>query len=151
MIISRNSKITVILLTIAAFALMVSTYASITVNSSVNSIGTISTGPNIAVYSDSACTNPVTTLTWGSLSPGGSTSQTVYIKNTGTVSESLSMATSNWSPTSASNYITVTWNNLNGYNLLAGASVAATITLTVSSSITGITNFANTVTFSGTG
>ena len=151
MIISRNSKITVILLTIAAFALMASTYASITVNSSVNSIGTISTGPNIAVYSDSACTNPVTTLTWGSLSPGGSTTQTVYIKNTGTVSESLSMATSNWSPTNASNYITVTWNNLNGYNLLAGASVAATITLTVSSSISGITNFANTVTFSGTG
>ena len=35
---------------------------------------------NLAVYSDSGCTQTATSLTVGSLNPGGTATQTVYIK-----------------------------------------------------------------------
>jgi hypothetical protein len=63
---------------------------------------------------------------------------------------SLNIATSSWSPAGAASYITVTWNR-EGTSLSAGQSTAATLTLTVSSGITGVTTFSNTITISGTG
>jgi hypothetical protein len=145
----KSSKTIVILLTVAAFALMASTYGALTVNQSVNSIGTITTSPNLGVYSDSACTNPITSLNWGSIQAGGTSTQTVYLKNTGTGSMTLNMTTSAWSPGVASTYLAINWNK-EGIVLSAGQSAAATLTITVSSSTTGISSFSNTITFSGT-
>jgi hypothetical protein len=102
------------------------------------------------VYSDSACTTNMTSINWGSIAAGGTATQTVYVKNTGTGTMTLSLTASNWSPSGASTYITISWNQ-QGTQLSAGGSVAATLTLTVSSSITGITSFSNTITISGTG
>jgi len=150
MAMAKASKYLVIVLTVAAFALATLTLAAITVTQNVSSSGAVVTSPNIGVYSDSACTTTMTSITWGSVAPGGSATQTVYVKNTGTGSMSLSLAVSNWSPSGASTYITISWNQ-QGTQLSAGQSVAATITLTVSSSITGITSFSNTITISGTG
>jgi len=146
----QTTKTIVILLTIAAFALTASTYAAVQVNQSVNSIGTIATSPNIGVYSDAACTNAITSVNWGSIAAGGSSSQTIYIKNTGTGSMTLSMITSAWSPSNANTYITISWNK-EGTVLATGQIATATLTATVSSSITGISSFSNTITFYGTG
>jgi hypothetical protein len=140
----------VIILIVVALSLIASTVAVITVNQSVTSSGTITTSPNIGVYSDSGCTNNMTTVNWGNIAAGGTSSQTVYVKNTGTGTMNLNLATSNWSPAGANTYITITWNQ-QGTQLTAGQSTSATITLSVSSSITGITNFSNTITISGTG
>jgi hypothetical protein len=104
----------------------------------------------MGVYSDSACTNAITTLNWGSIAAGGTTTQTVYLKNSGTGSMALNMTTSAWSPGVASTYLALNWNK-EGIVLSAGQSTAATLTLTVSSSTTGITSFSNTITFFGTG
>lgn len=150
MAIVRTSKWIVIAITIAAFSLVASTLAAITVNHDLTSTGTIATTPNIGVYSDAACTNAITSITWGSIAAGATTTQTVYVKNTGTGSMTLNLATSNWSPSGASTYITLTWNR-QGNTLTAGQSTSATLTLTVSGSITGITTFSNTITISGTG
>jgi uncharacterized repeat protein (TIGR01451 family) len=150
MAITKASKYLVIVLTLAAFALATLTLAAINVSQNVSSSGTITTSPNIGVYSDSACTTNMTSINWGSVAAGGTATQTVYVKNTGTVSMTLSLAVSNWIPSGASTYITISWNQ-QGTQLSAGQSVAATITLTVSSSITGITSFSNTIAISGTG
>ncbi len=107
-------------------------------------------GPNVGVYSNSACTTDKTSITWGSITAGGTTSQTVYVKNTGTATMTLSLAVTNWTPTTAANYITITWNR-QGTQLAAGQSISATLTITVSASITGITDYSNTITISGTG
>jgi hypothetical protein len=105
----------------------------------------------VGVYWNKACTNKTTSINWGSLDPGGSKTFNVYIKNEGTIKESLSMATGNWSNPTAPTYITVTW-NCTGYQLSNGAIVGALLTLTVSQSIvgTGITTFSFYMTITGT-
>jgi hypothetical protein len=131
-------------------ALMLMAYAAINVSVSINSSGSIAASPNIGVYSNSACTTLLTTISWGSPSPGGTVTQTVYVKNTqGTASLTLSMTASNWNPTSANGPLTVTWNQ-QGTVLAPGQSTAATLTLKVSSSIAGITTFSVQISISGT-
>jgi hypothetical protein len=103
------------------------------------------------VYSNSACTSPIGNLNWGAMSPGGTATTTVYIKNTGgSNSLSLSIQASNWNPTSASQYLTLSWDK-QGTVLAPGQSTEATITMTVSPSVTGITSFSVQISISGTG
>jgi hypothetical protein len=101
----------------------------------------------VGVYSDSSCTTALSTIDWGTLNPGASTTRTAYIRNEGTVPLTLSMATSAWNPTSASTYITLTWNVSS--TLPAGSVFQAVLTLSVSSSITGVTSFSFTITITG--
>ena len=152
---TKHSKLFPVALAIIALALTATTFAAITVTSNVSSTGTIYTPvitptPNIGVYSDIACTNTQSGITWGTVTVGTSTTQTVYVKNTGTAAMTLSLSSSNWTPTNANTYMTVSWDK-QGQTLAAGQSTPAVITLTVSPSITGITTFSNTITLSGTG
>lgn len=139
----------IIVLTIFAFSLAASTLAVLTVNQNIGSAGTVTTSPNIGVYSNSACTNNMTTISWGSITAGGSTTQTIYVKNTGTGTLTLGLSATSWTPTQASSYITVSWDK-QGAKLSAGQSTQATVTITVSSSIADITNFSNTISISAT-
>jgi hypothetical protein len=91
----------------------------------------------------------VTSISWGNIAAGSGTTQTVYVKNTGTGSITLSMSVSSWNPTVASTYITISWNQ-DGTQLTVGQSVTAALTLSVSASATGFTSFSNTLTISGT-
>jgi hypothetical protein len=105
------------------------------------------------VYSNSACTNAITAISWGSIEAGGSASQTIYVEDTGGSAMTPSISVSNWNPSTASTYITLTWSTLPS-SISPGVSnaVAVTLTLTVSSSIpTSITSFSNSITISGTG
>ena len=147
---AKKMKISVVALSVLALALTLSSFAALNVDQNLASSGTITTSPNIGVYSDAGCTVNLTSICWGSVAAGGSVSQTVYVKNTGTGSMTLSLAASGWSPAGASTYITVSWNQQNAV-LSAGQSVAAVVTVSVSSSITGISTFSNTITISGTG
>jgi hypothetical protein len=139
----------IIVLTIFAFSLAASTLAVLTVNQNLGSSGTVTTSPNIGVFSNNACTNSLTTIPWGTITAGGSTTQTIYVKNTGTGTLTLGLSTANWTPAEASTYITVSWDK-QGTQLSAGQSTQATVTITVSSSISSITNFSNTISISGT-
>lgn len=103
----------------------------------------------VGVYSDSACSIKVTSLNWGTLSPGESKSQTIYVKNVGSVPIVLSMSVGNWTPSNAG-VITVTWNR-QGSTLSAGSSISATITLIVPPNISGVTSFSFDITITGTG
>ena len=142
-------KILTIILIIFAFSLAASTLAVITINQNINSSGTITTSPNIDVYSNSDCTDNMTAISWGPITVGGSTTQTIYVKNTGTGTLTLGLSVTNWTPEQASTYLTVSWDK-QGTQLSAGQLIQATITITASSSITGITNFGNTISILGT-
>ncbi len=107
--------------------------------------------PAIGVYSDSACTQSLSTIDWGSIAAGSSTTKTIYLKDTGTGTLTLTgLTTSSWSPSAAGGYITITWDKT-GTQLTAGQSTTATLTLTVLPTITGVTTFSNTITIQGTG
>src|SRR5664280_2122671 len=80
---------------------------------------------------------------------GTATTQTVYIKNTGNIPETLTITTNNWNPTNATSSLTLTWNRQNTI-LNAGTSIQATLTLTAASNTGSLTTFSCDVTLTGT-
>jgi hypothetical protein len=108
-------------------------------NRSIQSYGTVK-AVNVGVYWNSGCTNVTSSINWGMLSPGSSKNVTVYVKNEGNVALRLSLATQNWNPINASTYIGLSWNR-EAQTVSPGSVLAATLDLSVSSSIMGITNF----------
>ena len=123
--------------------------AAIQTNTSIRTTGTIK-AVGISVYSDSACTTSLTSIDWGVLEGGSVVTRTIYVKNTGNSALTLSLSASNWSPSGASSYIQLS-SNYSGQALSSGQSLGVTLTLTVSTSITGITSFSFDIVVIGTG
>ena len=127
---------------IAASAL--ASYIRVIHLSSAGTITTMGTEEySVEVYSDVALTTMLTSVDWGLLDPGSTKSVDCYIKNSGSYPVTLTMTTTNWNPTNASNYMTFTWNR-EGYLLEEGSFAETTFTLTVSSTLapeTGIRTF----------
>lgn len=108
-------------------------------SSTISSVGTFK-AIGVGVYWDNSLTNRVTEINWGLLEPGDKKSFTIYISNEGNAPLTLSMSTSNWNPSSAVNYLTLTWSNT-GQTINAGVTAQLTLTLTVSESVSGINSF----------
>jgi hypothetical protein len=144
----KASSVAITVISVAIMALMLTAAGLLSANQTVPLSGTIN-AVNVGVYSDSDCTINCTSLNVGSLNPGDSATQTVYVKNTGNVPVTLSMAISNWDPTSASSYLTLSWDRTS-YALAVGASVQATLTLTAASDTGSLTSFSCDVTITGT-
>jgi len=140
-----------LILVIAAIVVLLSltTAGLLTVTQTISSSGTI-TALNVGVYSDSACTQSLASISWGQIALGGSASKTIYIKNTGNAPITLSMSTDSWSPSEANGPITITWDK-SGASLNVGQSTSAVLTLAVSSSISGITSFSVNIEIIGSG
>lgn len=115
---------------------------------SVTSTGTIS-AVNVGVYADNACTQAYTSINWGNLAPGSSTAKIVYIKNNGNVPMTLSMSSSNWTPSNANTYLTLSWDRTNAV-LNPGNSVMATLTLTATANAGNISSFSFNIIITGT-
>jgi hypothetical protein len=137
-------------LVIIGVVLTLTAYGALSTSSNLPSAGTVSTSATLGVYSNSACTTSLTSLSWGTPTPGSVVTQTIYIKNTSTgLSLTLTMTTNSWSPASANGPITITWNQQNA-DLAPGQSVTAVLTLTVSSSISDINSFNVNICITGT-
>ena len=110
----------------------------------------IQTTVGIGVYSDSQCNNALSSMSWGTLEPGGSQNVVCYIKNEGSSPSTLSMYPSGWDPESlaTSNYLVLSW-NYDGHSINPDDSVQVTFTLTVDAGITGITTFSFDITIVG--
>ena len=106
----------------------------------LSSAGSIQTTQGLRAYSNFACTTPQTAIAWGELEKGGSTSVTIYIKNEGDSPQTLSLVTSDWTPATAADYLSVSW-NYNNQPLNPNTSIQITLTLSVDPDIQGITNF----------
>ena len=108
-------------------------------SSTVSSVGTIK-GVGVGIYSEYACTNKVTSINWGVLDPGSNKTITIYVRNEGNAAATLSQTTQNWNPTAASSYLTLRWNYA-GQTINVNQVLQVKLTLTLSSTVTGITNF----------
>jgi hypothetical protein len=118
-------------------------------NSTIPNAGSLKT-IGIGVYWDAGLTNSTNAIDWGMLEPGTQKSFTIYTRNEGNSPITMSMSTSNWNPSTASSYLTLTW-NYNDQTINPGASVQVTLTLTVSASITGINSFSFDIIAAGSG
>jgi uncharacterized membrane protein len=145
---SIKATTAVIILATVAIALTATTIAALSSSRTVPITGSIS-AVNVGVYTDSACTQVCTSLNTGTLEAGSSVTQTVYIKNTGNVPETLTMTVNNWTPTNANTYLTLTWNRQNT-QLSAGATTQATLTLTTAADCGSLTDFSCSVIITGT-
>jgi len=108
-------------------------------SSTVSSVGTIK-GVGVGIYSEYACTNKVTSINWGALDPGSNKTTIIYVRNEGNAAATLSQTTQNWNPTAASSYLTLRW-NYTGQTISVNQILQIKLTLTLSSTVTGITNF----------
>ena len=144
----KLSKGAIIALAIVGVLLTVTPAALLSSNQTLPMSGTI-TAVNLGVYSDSGCTQPATALNVGTLNPGSNATQTIYIKNTGNIPETLTMTANNWNPTNATSSLTLTWNQQNTV-LTAGQSTQAILTLTAAGNTGNLTTFSCNVTLTGT-
>jgi len=149
---SKEILIAGAVLTLVAYTLTLSlageVFSAVQTSRKVSNSGTI-TAVGVGVYSDSGCTQPLSSIDWGMLEPGSSTDKTCYIRNEGNSASTLSMSTSNWNPSTASSYMTLSW-NYGGQSINPNAVVQVKFTLSVSASINGITSFSFDITIVGT-
>jgi len=143
----QQIKLTVILaITLAAIAITALVSGLLTTSQRIPNSGNVKATIGIGVYSDQACTNPLTSINWGEVQAGQSYSRTIYIKNNGNIKVQLSMATGNWTPSTAYSYLTLSWDREGTY-LNAGEKINATLTLAVASTaIGGLFSFDLTIT-----
>lgn len=82
----------------------------------------------LAVYTDQACTNPISSIDFGDQKKGAAASVTLYVKNTGTSSITLDYSSN--APTSilaSDDFVYsngASWANIRGYQLKAGEVLA---------------------------
>ena len=115
----------------------------------ISNVGSVK-GIGVGIYWDSACTNRTSSINWGSLDPGSNKTVTIYVRNEGNAVATLSKAEQNWNPSAASSYMTLSWNYA-GQTLSVNQVFQVKLTLIVSSTVSGITNFSFDLTVSATG
>jgi len=108
-------------------------------NTTISNTGSIK-GIGVGIYWDSACISKTSSIDWGVVDPGSNKTVTVYVRNEGNVAVTLSKTTQNWNPSSASSYMTLTWNYA-GQTLAVNQVLQIKLFLVVSPTTSGITNF----------
>lgn len=118
-------------------------------STTISSVGTIR-AIGVGAYWDASLTNKTTAINWETLDPGTQKSFRIYVHNEGNSAITLSLYAINWNPSTASTYMTLSW-DYNGQTINVDANVRVTLTLTVSPSITGISNFNFDMVIAGSG
>jgi archaellum component FlaG (FlaF/FlaG flagellin family) len=95
---------TALLILSVATVLIASPYAlGLLTQNTLNTSGVMA-DVDIGVYSDSACTEPLSSLNWGTCYAEENSTVTLYIKNLGTVDTVLFVATDTWMPENAASH-----------------------------------------------
>jgi hypothetical protein len=144
----KVSTIFILAITLAGMILTVTAASVISVSEALPMRGAIS-AINVGLYSDSQCSQKLTSVDWGTLSPGETLTKTIYIKNICNSPLTLRMTKTNWDPPEADGPISITWNK-EGTTIYSGQTQQAVITLSVSSTINDITSFDVQVVITGT-
>ena len=129
-----------ILLLILSGLIIVNVRSLYETSSTISSVGTLR-AIGVEVYTDERLTTPATSVKWGFLTPSAKKTSTIYIRNEGNVPLAVRLFTENWRPSTASDYLTLTWNFNNGQKIDPEKFAEVTLTLTVDAGITGITSF----------
>ena len=94
----------------------------------------------IDVYEDIACTTIQSSIEWGEIEAGESSSVTIYIKNNGDTDILLGLDSENWTPTNSKDYTTLSWDDY-GTALTPGEVRGITLTINVDPDCPPINNF----------
>jgi hypothetical protein len=137
------------LIVLVSIAMATYVAALLTSETRVLSVGIVKT-VGVGAFWDISCTSRVTEIDWGVVEPGYHVNSTIYLKNEGNAPITLSLNTENWSPSNASNYITLSWDYAD-QTLDLGAVVKVNLTLNVSSDVMGITSFTFDIVITGAG
>ena len=84
----------------------------------------------IDIYSNQACTSQLTDVEWGEIEAGGDSNSVIYVKNNGDMNVVISLATENWSSSTASNNMELSW-DYSGSPISSGDVRQITLTLSV--------------------
>lgn len=97
-------------------------------------------GEGVGIYWDQGCTNRTHSLDWGLINPGSNSTVMIYVRNEGNSAVSLKMATSNWTPSVALDYMTLTW-TYSGKILSTYEVIPMELILKLSPTVNEITDF----------
>ncbi len=145
----RRAQAAVICLSIVSVLVASAAYGLLTIQRTIHGTGAIK-GVGLGVYWDLQCTDATSSLDWGLLEPGSTRDFTLYLRNEGNSALTLSMASENWIPASATDYMTLTWNR-EGQQIIPDEVIGFVITLSVSQNVQGIGSFSFDTIISGTG
>ena len=100
----------------------------------------------VGVFQDANCSVPVKYLDWGTLEPGSAKNVTLHIRNEGNYPATIILATGNWKPVNASNYMALTW-NYDGKAVSPMEHIEVILTFSLSSAVIDIADFSFDVIF----
>jgi hypothetical protein len=149
----RAALIPLIALIFTAIALSAVTAGVLIAQQNVPAQGHLASGittntVNVGVFIDPQATTLCTDIDFGNLNSGNIVTKTLYIKNTGNITETLSMTVTDWNPPTATSSIFLTWDQENA-KLQAGAIVPATLTLNIAADTGDISDFNFNIVISG--
>jgi len=151
-VVSKESVITGAILILITYTLGLSlvsqAFPAAQTSKTLSSTGTIET-IGVGVYTTAQCSTAVTSIPWGTLEPGASQDFVCYIRNEGNSPTTLSLQTTNWSPSVAATYLDLDW-DYDNQPISPDDSIEVTFTLTVDASIEEITSFSFDITIIGT-
>lgn len=114
----------------------------------LSNVSAVETSGNIGIYWDKNCSYSTLSIDWGTLPPGGHKEFVVYVRNEANESRFLIISTANWTPVSANQYLSFSW-NCTSTRINASEVVPVTERLMVSIDIREITNFSFDIVFIG--
>lgn len=100
----------------------------------------VSTIGNVGVYWNPYCTESVTSIDWGTLSPGETKNIAVYVRNEDITMVTLEISAINWNPGNAASFLVFSWVSANA-KINPMQVVKVTLKLYVKPNIAGITVF----------
>lgn len=95
----------------------------------------------LETYSDAKGIMKITSVNWGVLNPGSIGHVTIYLMNTGNTVGVVTVVAGNCNPLKTQNITKLSWDK-NGVTLGAGQIIQANLTLEVSGSVEGVSEFA---------
>lgn len=104
---------------------------------------------NVGVYWASGCTQEVTSIDWGQLSPGSKTEVDIFVRNEVNQPLFIAIATQDWNPTQTADYITLS-GKYDRRAIDPEETVLIPLTLKVSEDIIEITDFSFNIHIIGT-
>ena len=146
----RFKRRTLVAVLVLAVLLSVILYGQVFRKSPVLSVSAVEMGANVGVYWDEGCTQSVQSISWGSLTPGGTAQVVVYVRNEGNETFMPALATLNWQPENASGWLKFSWSCPNS-SIASGQVVTITQALQVASDIPqGFSGFSFNIVYEGT-
>jgi len=106
----------------------------------VPKVSAVTVEPSLGVYWDRSCSQPVSHVDWGRLSPGQVRDVVVYVRNEGNETFVLVLTPLNWSPENASQCLCLAL-NCEDRKIEVGQVADVILSLSVSPSIAGVYDF----------